>query len=113
MKMAALKALGDIGESVAADAVFAAVADDPSPVVRSSAASALRALGDPRTVDILVSILAGEATGHAKRWAASEIVALDAVHALPAVEAAASRSSPFVAWCLRRSAKALRDKTGK
>lgn len=109
MRMAALRALGQIGDPSVADAVAAIGAEDPSPAVRSSAATALSALSDSRAVGVLVSILEADTTAHTRRWAASELTRLGAVDAASAIDDAARRSSPIARWRLRRQARKLRS----
>jgi HEAT repeat protein len=112
MKMAALKALGEIGDADTADAVAEVGISDPSPLVRGSAATALRLFNDSRSVDVLISILAPDlgTSAYTQRWAASQLAALDALEGTSSIERAAAQSSMLHAWRLRRIASRLRHR---
>ena len=106
LRMGALKALGQIGDESAADAVARAGEEDESVLVKCSAASALRALNDDRATPVLVTVLeTTTASGHARNWAAKQLVELRAVEAIPALDDAARTASGLTSWRLRRAAR--------
>jgi HEAT repeat protein len=110
VKMAALKALGKIGDTSAAEHVAAMAAEDQSALVRSSAAEALGAFGDPREADALVCVLTTTSREgrHVRAWAAEQLSQLGAVDTLGEIEAARRRSWGVPRWRMGRAARRLR-----
>lgn len=118
VRMAALNALGKIGDPSIADDVFDVGKNDESFWVRTRAADALAAMGDRREVQLLIGllILSKEAphTRRYRNWAVKRLVELNAKEAMPALEAAArdkALAGPVGRWRLRRAVRALRSST--
>jgi HEAT repeat protein len=112
LRNAALKALAEIGDDAAVDAVFEVAVSDESFGVRGTAAQTLMRLKDPRAVDILGSMLL-EADGRYARsypkWAAKQLVEIGDPRAIPMLDNAARSARGLTKLRLRRAMRRLKS----
>jgi HEAT repeat protein len=108
----ALKALARIGDnSVTADVYEIATRADIGYPVLATALSTLGALGDPRAGALITVAMARTDLPRARwraKWAAKELVALNATRAIEDLERARSWKDPITRWRLDRAIKALK-----
>jgi HEAT repeat protein len=114
LRMAAMSALAEIRDKRAADEI-AAIAHDIDPRApkgvrdpRVPAVVALRRLGDPRALELMIGIASDQdASSRARRWAINELVELRTEGSLRALRAAVDTMRGINRWRARRAMRKL------
>jgi HEAT repeat protein len=110
LRIGALRALAEIGDSSTAGEIAGAAAEDDSLAVRVAAMEALATMRDQRAVLLIQSALSQPQPKWRqwfRRWAAKKLVELDATEAIPDLEAARRGASPITRWRLRVAVRQL------
>lgn len=111
VRMAAARALGEIGDRRAADKMIATLSDGEWRV-REVAAWALSELKDERAVDVLCRVLVSDAQADVRATAAKALGEIKSRRALPALKQALGDAEPLVRERVRWAISELEDSDG-